>query len=100
MFVRSFLAAVVAAGLLVGPAQGRPHPRDRDAAYEAAQRGRIMSLRSLESRVVPHFPGASYLGPEFDADSQTYRMKFIRGSRVIWVDVDARSGRIINTSGD
>ena len=35
--------------------------------------------------------GADYLGPEFNGD--TYRLKFMQNGRVIWVDVDAQSGR-------
>ena len=38
-----------------------------------------------------------YLGPEFRGD--TYRLKFMRDGRVIWVDVDAATGRIKGRSG-
>jgi hypothetical protein len=42
--------------------------------------------------------GADYLGPEFDGD--TYRLKFLNDKgKVIWVDVDARNGRILGRSG-
>ena len=37
-----------------------------------------------------------YLGPELDGG--TYRMKFIQNGRVIWVDVDPQTGRIIRRS--
>jgi hypothetical protein len=40
--------------------------------------------------------GGEYLGPEFNG--QTYRMKFIQNGRVIWVDVDPQTGRIIRRS--
>ena len=104
LFLRSLVVAAAFAASLAaaGPGPGpRKVPRgDQDAAFEALKRGRIMPLKSLESRVIPHFPGASYIGPEFDSDTQQYRMKFIRGGRVIWVDVDARSGRILDQSGD
>jgi uncharacterized membrane protein YkoI len=36
-----------------------------------------------------------YLGPEYDSFAQVYRLKFIDKDRVIFVDVDARSGEII-----
>jgi uncharacterized membrane protein YkoI len=36
-----------------------------------------------------------YLGPEYDGNAQVYRLKFIDGGRVIFVDVDARSGSIL-----
>ncbi len=57
-----------------------------------------MPLPKIERRVVPFMGGADYLGPELRGD--TYRLKFMRGGRVIWVDVDAATGRIIGRSGD
>ena len=36
-----------------------------------------------------------YLGPEYDQDNKIYRLKFVDDGRVIFVDVDARSGSII-----
>jgi uncharacterized membrane protein YkoI len=36
-----------------------------------------------------------YLGPEYDEDSKIYRLKFVDNGRVIFVDVDARSGSIV-----
>ena len=37
--------------------------------------------------------GADYLGPELNGN--TYRLKFVdRNGKVIWVDVDAATGRI------
>jgi len=37
--------------------------------------------------------GADYLGPEMKGDN-TIRLKFMKEGRVIWVDVDPRTGRI------
>jgi uncharacterized membrane protein YkoI len=45
---------------------------------------------------MPFMGGADYLGPEFNGE--TYRLKFMRGGRVIWVDVDAATGRILRRS--
>jgi uncharacterized membrane protein YkoI len=36
-----------------------------------------------------------YLGPEYDPSAQVYRLKFINKDRVIFVDVDARTGNIL-----
>jgi len=104
---RTFLAAALGAGLLVAPAaadpgRGRgdraeaPRQRDADRAFEATREGRSMPLPKIERRVMPFMDGADYLGPEFNGD--TYRLKFMRGGRVIWVDVDAATGRIIRRS--
>jgi len=42
--------------------------------------------------------GADYLGPELKGDN--YRLKFMQGGRVIWVDVDSATGRIVRRSGN
>ena len=100
-FNPTLLLAVIGLAVMVQPADARPgRDRDQDAAYRATQQGRIMPLRSIESRIVPQMRGADYLGPELDPGSGTYRLKFMRGGRVIWVDVDARSGQVLGKSGN
>ena len=42
--------------------------------------------------------GSEYIGPEFDPGAQVYRLKFIRDGRVIFVDVDGRTGNILRQS--
>jgi len=37
-----------------------------------------------------------YLGPEYDPVAIAYRLKFIHDGRVVFVDVDARSGQVIS----
>ncbi len=41
---------------------------------------------------------AEYLGFAYDSTAMAYRLKFIREGRVLFVDIDARSGRIIQKS--
>ena len=107
------LAGVLAAGLSSAPALA-DRPRDRNAqqqadqqrgphreqerAFDGRREGRSMPRPQLERRVMPFMDGADYLGPEFNG--QTYRMKFIQNGRVIWVDVDPQTGRIIRRSRD
>lgn len=93
-----FMAVVAVAAATTGDA--RPKHRDQDAAFEATQQGRIMPLREIEARIIPQMRGADYLGPELDAGSSRYRLKFLRADRVIWVDVDARTGRVLAKSGN
>jgi hypothetical protein len=95
MLFRTLLAAALGAGLFASPAAAKP-PRDADRAFEATREGRSMPLPSIERRVMPHMNGADYLGPEFNGER--YRLKFMKDGRVIWVDVDAASGRIIRRS--
>lgn len=100
--MKSLLLPLTAALLstTVAAAPGDARRRDQDAAYDAMRAGHIRPLREIENRVVPRMGGASYLGPEFDAGSGTYRLKFMRSGSVIWIDVDGRTGAIIGRSGD
>ena len=91
------LAALSAA--LAVPADARPRDREQDAAFQATREGRIMPLRVIESKIIPKMEGARYLGPELDPGSGRYRLKFMREGRVIWVDVDGRTGRVVGRSG-
>jgi len=92
---KPFLAVALAAGTLSSPAladrRGEP-----DRAFQAIQEGRSMPLPQLERKVLPFMGGADYLGPELNGG--VYRFKFIQDGKVIWVDVDARSGRILRRS--
>ncbi len=60
--------------------------------------GNVRSLREIEQQILPTMPGAQYLGPEYDPAAMAYRLKFIRDGRVLFIDVDARSGEIIRQS--
>ena len=102
---RILLAAIAASmALAPGPYAGADAQRlrDQDAAFKEAQRGKIMPLPRIEraAREHPFVRGAEYLGPEFNGATATYRLKFMRGGRVVWIDVDARNGRVLQTSGD
>ncbi|HOB13784.1 MAG TPA: hypothetical protein PK680_10805 [Novosphingobium sp.] len=71
-------------------------PRNaQDKAREDLRAGKIKPIRSIENVVIPAMGGAQYLGFEYDPVAMAYRLKFIRDGRVIFVDVDARSGDVI-----
>ena len=107
---RTLLLSLCAASAVVAtPALARPkdevgrlawldRPRDQDRAFRATQEGRSMPLPMIERRVLPRMGGADYLGPELRG--KNLRMKFMDNGRVIWVDVDPRTGQIIGKSGD
>lgn len=59
--------------------------------------GNVQSLREIERRVLPRMARMQYLGPEYDPLAMAYRLKFIDNGRVVFVDVDARSGKILST---
>jgi hypothetical protein len=60
-------------------------------AYRQAQQGEILPLPEIRARV--RVRGADFIGADFDG--RIYRLKFMRGGEVIWIDVDARTGQII-----
>jgi hypothetical protein len=101
-----FLAAAIGAAVPVAAAdaQGRGDPqgrglqrgREQDNAYRAMQQGQILPLPQIRSRI--RVPGATFIGVEFDG--RIYRLKYMRGSDVIWIDVDAQTGRILGRTGD
>ena len=95
---RMTIGALIALAL-AAPGGAFERRGDQYQALEARQSGRVMSLRSIESRILPQMGDADYLGPEFDNDASVYRLKFMRGGRVFWVDVDARTGGVIGRSG-
>ena len=105
--MRRFVSALVGAALLVtgvsgtaALAQGQRHQHrdDQGQARKAMRDGNVRSLREIEQSVLPRMKGAQYLGPEYDSAAMAYRLKFIRDGRVTFVDVDARSGRILGIS--
>ncbi|KPF64907.1 PepSY domain-containing protein [Porphyrobacter sp. AAP60] len=101
--VRSLFAGIVAAlamvALVAPAAAAQDKPRgDQGEARREAMAGTQLSLREIERRVLPQMSGAEYLGPAYDSTVRAYRLKFIRDGRVTYVDVDARTGRIIGRS--
>lgn len=79
--------------LTPGNADGRRG--EQDEARQDMRAGKIKRLPEIEAIVVPRMRGMQYLGPEYDPAAQVYRLKFIDGNRVIFVDVDARTGSIL-----
>lgn len=83
--------------LLTAPADAQSR-RDQDAAYQLRETGKILPVRAIEARVVPMMDGMTYMGFEFYPATATYRLKFMDGRRMVWVDVDGRTGRILGRS--
>jgi hypothetical protein len=65
--------------------------REQDSAYRATQQGRIRPLPEIRARI--NIPGAEFIGVEFDG--RIYRLKYMRGGEVIWIDVDAQTGQVV-----
>jgi len=71
---------------------------DQGEVRRDVREGNVRTLRQIEQSVIPRMRGQKYLGPEYDSTAMVYRLKFIREGRVTFVDVDARSGRILGIS--
>jgi uncharacterized membrane protein YkoI len=87
--------ALTALATTAMPAAALAPKADQQEARKQMNEGKVLSLRQIEARVLPKMKGMEYLGPEYDEDSRVYRLKFVNDGRVIFVDVDARSGSII-----
>lgn len=95
-----FLIAPIAALVLTAPpvlAQDQPRG-DQSEARREAQAGNIMRSGEIEARILPMMRDAEYLGFAYDSTMRAYRLKFIKDGRVTYVDVDARTGKIIGRS--
>jgi uncharacterized membrane protein YkoI len=94
---RFFAILLLAAGLPAAPTLAAPGDAQGQVRRDMRE-GAVRSLREIEQQVLPRMPGMEYLGPEYDPAALAYRLKFIRDGRVVFVDVDARSGQILRQS--
>lgn len=92
-----FGAAMLAA-TLGAPTSAQQQRGDQGAARKESQAGHILKSREIEARILPMMGNSEYLGFAYDSTAMAYRLKFIREGKVLFVDVDARSGRIIQKS--
>ena len=94
--IRSIFFTMLTALALAIPtvaSAGPPHDEQNEARRDL-RAGNVHSLRDIERQVLPTMRGMQYLGPEYDPEAMAYRLKFIRDGRVVFVDVDARTGQV------
>lgn len=91
---RLVLIALALAATAAPPAAAQ---REQDNAYKLAKEGQIMQLGAILAVVSPHVAG-KFIGSEFDPVNVMYRLRYMAGSTVMNVDVDARTGRILGRS--
>ncbi len=94
-FLLTLTLALAALPTLAAPAHAFIPKADQQGARKQMGEGKVLSLRQIEAIVLPTMRGKEYLGPEYDQDSKIYRLKFVDDGRVIFVDVDARTGQIL-----
>lgn len=95
--MRHFILAAALMAMPLVPLSAEPG-REQGEVRKEMRAGNVRSLREIERQVLPTMQGMQYLGPEYDPAAKAYRLKFIRQGHVVFVDVDARSGAVINQS--
>lgn len=106
MMSKPFFSLVAGAALALGlaaPAFAEQSRGDQASARKEMRAGNVKTLREIERIVVPQIErrgNVEYLTPEWDEVARAYRLKFIDNAQgqVIWVDVDARTARILRVS--
>ncbi|MFL6843695.1 MAG: hypothetical protein ACJ8ER_02305 [Allosphingosinicella sp.] len=99
MRLLSALLIAATAASASAPLSAYPREHQQNEAFRGTREGRIIPLRQIEESIVPRMRGFTYIGPEYYAEAGRYRLKFLRGAQVVWIDVDARSGEVIGKSG-
>ena len=100
--MKHFLASLLVFGLIAGPIAATPadaqRRTDQGEARKEMRAGNILRAREIENRILPQVKDAEYLGFDYDSTAMAYRLKFIRSGKVLYIDVDARTGRILRRS--
>lgn len=97
MLAKPFLSLALAATFVTASvptvdAMGRRD--EQDAARRAMLDGHVMPFSIIKRRVEAEMGDATYLGSEFNPGSNSYRLKYVKDGKVVWVDVDGRTGDI------
>jgi hypothetical protein len=103
MKFKSFIALAALVCVTALPVSAQKGRRgDAEDVFNATKGGAIRSLRSIENGIVPAMKsrGADYIGAEYIGEEARYRLKFMRGSSVIWIDVDGKSGAVVGKAGE
>jgi hypothetical protein len=93
----TLLTLAILSSMLSPAAQARDD-NEAASARAAKEQGQVLPLGRLVAMVQARAPyrDMTYLGgPQFDARTMRYGLKFLNGNRVILVIVDARTGRIV-----
>jgi uncharacterized membrane protein YkoI len=92
--------ALAASIATAAPAQALdPKVKDHDAARAATKSGEIRSLGEIKSRVGSRVKG-ELVGSKLDMDQKRYRLRYLREGSIVEVDVDAKTGHIIDIDGN
>lgn len=88
----ALLLSTVGGAPLASPVDAQARGR---SPYADVAQGRILPFADIKSRV-DRVVGGRMIGMEYDADYFRYLLRYERGSEIVDVVVDARTGRIVN----
>jgi len=95
----AFLIAIASIAMTATamPAHAQTRGDDQANARAEMQAGRNLPIRDIERRIVPRYErqGYEYLTFEYDGVASIYRLKFIKDGRLMFVDADPRTGRVL-----
>ena len=97
MFPRLFVLAAIGSLFAAAPALPQNGRDDQANARAEMAAGRNLPIRDIERRIVPRYErqGYEYLTFEYDGSAVIYRFKFIKEGRLLFVDTDPRTGRVL-----
>ena len=95
MLNQTVLVFTLASIFVLSPVTADPRRGEQNEARQDMRAGKVKPLREIEANIVPRMRGMQYLGPEYDPSAQVYRLKFINKDRVIFVDVDGKTGSVL-----
>ena len=102
----AFVATAAGLLLAIGPlaqtsAEAQTRRADMTSLREAMAQGEVIPLGELVAsvqRTAPYDEMRFLGGAELNPIQMSYKLRFLDGSRVVFVYVDARSGRVIGRS--
>jgi ABC-type amino acid transport substrate-binding protein len=97
MSSKSLILLLLTAVLAPAPATFAAPPgrnADQEQARQKMLDGKCMPFAMIKKRVDLEADDAAYLGVELLSDGANYRLKYVKDGKVIWFDVDCRTGDI------
>ena len=71
---------------------------DQSDARREMRAGNHLPLREIQRRVIAQMGDAEYIGSAYDKVAKVYVFKFVENKRVVQLNVDPRTGRILKRS--
>jgi uncharacterized membrane protein YkoI len=94
--LRQAVIAIACAACAFGPLPALANqPDDQATARIKVGKGGALPLREIESIVLPKMRGMTYVSNRYYPDENVYILRFTDGPKVVDVEVDAKTGKIL-----